>query len=251
MDEHSAVVERWLPVVGYEGYYEVSDQGRVRSVDRIVTFRTGARRRYAARIVTGWRDSSGRRTVYLSRAGSTVPHRVYVLVLMMFVGLPPVGMEGCHENGDPSDDRRINLRWDTHGANMRDRTLHGTDPMRNRTHCPKGHLLQEPNLVPHCTTRGYRACLACRRATTGRQKAISRGDLSFDFIAVADMQFKRIMQGLPPTKKHPLHCPQGHSYSGDNLRIIASGRKKGGRVCRACERSAAEWYRLRRRPLIK
>lgn len=43
--------ERWLPVAGFEGYYEVSDHGRVRSVDRVVTFKYGVHRLVATAFI--------------------------------------------------------------------------------------------------------------------------------------------------------------------------------------------------------
>lgn len=44
---------------------------------------------------------------------------------------------------------------------------------------------------------------------------------------------------------HKTHCPQGHPYSGDNLRINASGR----RVCRECERAAALRWKYKHLPM--
>ena len=31
------MIEKWLPIIGYETYYEVSNLGRIRSLDRIIT----------------------------------------------------------------------------------------------------------------------------------------------------------------------------------------------------------------------
>lgn len=52
----------------------------------------------------------------------------HVLVLRAFVGECPDGMEGCHGNGDRSDNRLDNLRWDTCKANQQDAVEHGTKP---------------------------------------------------------------------------------------------------------------------------
>ncbi len=49
-----------------------------------------------------------------------------VLVLEAFVGPRPVGMECCHSNSDPSDDRLVNIRWDTPKANAEDTRRNGT-----------------------------------------------------------------------------------------------------------------------------
>ena len=63
--------EVWLPVVGYEGLYEVSDQGRVRSLDRTVAHNLGAQafRRIKGRTLSPGRASNGYLTVMLSRDG--------------------------------------------------------------------------------------------------------------------------------------------------------------------------------------
>lgn len=51
--------------------------------------------------------------------------RVHRLVLETYVGLCPEGMECRHLNGNPADNRLENLKWGSHGENMRDRELHG------------------------------------------------------------------------------------------------------------------------------
>jgi hypothetical protein len=51
---------------------------------------------------------------------------VHELVLTAFVGPRPVGMETCHNDGNPLNNHLTNLRWDTHQANQLDRNRHGT-----------------------------------------------------------------------------------------------------------------------------
>ena len=51
---------------------------------------------------------------------------VHHLVLMAFHGPRPAGLYGCHNNGDPRDNRSANLRWDTPRSNQADRKRHGT-----------------------------------------------------------------------------------------------------------------------------
>ena len=51
---------------------------------------------------------------------------VHRLVLEAFVGPCPAGMEACHNNGNPADNRLENLRWDTHLENMKDAVKQGT-----------------------------------------------------------------------------------------------------------------------------
>ncbi|RUU22663.1 HNH endonuclease [Mesorhizobium sp. M7A.F.Ca.AU.002.06.1.1] len=52
---------------------------------------------------------------------------VHLLVLEAFVGPRPDGLEGCHNDGNPDNNRLDNLRWDTPESNQADRIAHGTD----------------------------------------------------------------------------------------------------------------------------
>lgn len=58
--------------------------------------------------------------------------RVNVLVLLAFVSPRPTGADSCHCNGDPHDNRRANLRWDSRAANMMDASRHGRLANRRR-----------------------------------------------------------------------------------------------------------------------
>lgn len=153
--------EHWVSVVGYEGYYEVSDQGRVRSVDRVIEWQ-GTTKRLEGRILKGTiKQKKGHREVRLSLGGKTRAFTVHKLVLEAFVGPRPEGMEGCHGNGVPDDNRLENLRWDTKSSNNFDRVQHGVHHYAKRTHCAKGHPLSGDNLGKG--SRGSRRCRECHR----------------------------------------------------------------------------------------
>src|SRR5665647_1789598 len=100
--------EEWRAVPGYEGTYEVSDQGRVRALARIDA--QGGRRR--GRLFKPSRmDAWGHRGVKLRRDGVVRSRYVHHLVLEAFVGPRPAGTEACHWNDVPDDNRLVNLRW--------------------------------------------------------------------------------------------------------------------------------------------
>lgn len=187
--------ERWLPVVGYEGYYEVSDLGRVRSLDRVIRYRTGRCEHRPGRVLKPWLTPGGRRSVHLYKNLKSSPTTIYSLVLAAFSGPRPVGQEACHNNGDKTDDRLVNLRWDTKSANTLDMVAHGVHHAARRTRCSRGHVLAEPNLVAFRLRRGERACLACDRAKLNRQYARKQGR-DFDLAAVADRHYATIMEGV-------------------------------------------------------
>lgn len=155
--------ERWAPIPGHEGRYEVSDQGRVRSLDRIVERAGGWPFRHRGRILRAAPDVAGYPRVTLG-GGENRRRLVHHYVLDAFVGPRPDRHEARHLNGNPADARLANLRWGTKSENTLDRVRHGTHNMLNRTHCPQNHPLQEPNLVPAALRRGVRQCNACNRA---------------------------------------------------------------------------------------
>ena len=153
--------ERWLPVLGFVGY-EVSDLGRVRSVDRVVATRSGLRR-YPGRLLSfSLNPRNGYLQVSLGRAGKLPVHR---LVARAFLGEPPPGHEVCHGPGGRHDNRLVNLRWDTKSANSIDHVESGSHNMASRTTCPAAHLLVAPNLLADRLPR--RVCLSCQR---GRER---------------------------------------------------------------------------------
>lgn len=168
--------EKWLPVVGYEGIYEVSDHGRVRTS-------AGRIRRLSVK-------KSGHVKISLYRGGVEHTMHVHTMVLEAFISPRPDGLVACHENGDPADNRVKNLRWDTYSSNNRDKRRHGTDHKVNRTHCPRGHSLVEPNVVPCYARQGLRSCRACSR------ERARHNPLGQPFSqANADWHYQRIMSG--------------------------------------------------------
>lgn len=194
MDDSSAAAERWLAIPGYEGRYEVSDLGRVRSVDRLHTCKSGEVRRYKGKLLklTPAKDS-GYVRVALGN-GSDKP-TVHTLVLRAFVGPPPEGMEGCHENDIKHDNRLVNLRWDTRLANILDKIRNGNDRHRNQTHCLRNHKLVSPNLVEAAAERGHRQCRACNRAVAYVDYYLNKHGIQLDLDSISDDYYERITNG--------------------------------------------------------
>ncbi len=118
------MIEQWKPVVGFEGIYEVSSYGRVRSLDRYVaTGNNGKGKRLVpGKVLTPRNDGHGYNALDLRSAGQgkqRFPVKVYRLVAESFLGTPPTPKHVVnHLNGIKSDDRPENLEWATHGENM-------------------------------------------------------------------------------------------------------------------------------------
>lgn len=189
MADNQPTNEQWLPVVGWEGFYEVSDLGRIRSVARIVIRSDGRKRTVYAKDLQPHTTRYGYRVAGLYRGNKGTNAPVHRLVLEAFVGPCPDGMEACHGNGVRDDNRLENLRWDTRKANVADMLNHGTQNNQAKTHCPRGHLLDHPNLRP--ADLPSRKCLACSRA---RGYAKHHGMLD-QLQQVSDGYYRSIMAG--------------------------------------------------------
>jgi hypothetical protein len=154
------VPEIWLPVIGYEGYYEVSDHGNVRSLDRIVTCTdllngTPRQRQWVmkGRVLAVSLTSPTRRGVYrkvqLARDGKSRPYLVYVLVARAFLGPLPEGMETRHGSAGQLEDSVWNLSYGTHDENQHDRVRDQTNPVGIRN----GQSKLTEQIVLECRTR--------------------------------------------------------------------------------------------------
>lgn len=123
--------DRWLPVMGWEGLYEVSDSGQVK----------GPRA-----LLKPWPINSGRLQVHLSRPGQRVARYVHTLVLEAFVGPRPNGHEGCHRDDVPSNNTLDNLYWGTRAENEADKVRRGAQSRGEGRPAAKLHDVDIPNI---------------------------------------------------------------------------------------------------------
>ena len=127
--------ELWRDIPGYEGAYQVSSRGRVRSLPRVIPIYDRRHQVSYSRPCPGKIlrqavcDRAGHVSVHLGKYCRGIP--VHQLVMLAFHGPPPPGMETMHLNGIPTDNRPENLRYGTHSENMTDmyRTTTATSRM--------------------------------------------------------------------------------------------------------------------------
>lgn len=109
--------ESWLPVVGWEGFYEVSDYGRVRSLPG---------RPRSGRILKPRPLPTGYQRVSLSRPGFAQRDAyIHRLVAEAFIGPCPPGEEVRHGPRGKADNSLANLSYGPHIANCEDRARDG------------------------------------------------------------------------------------------------------------------------------
>lgn len=120
-------MEIWREVPGYDGWYECSTEGRVRSWKSPGNNQAGERPRSdVPRPVRPACTRGEYLFVNLSRGGAVKSFRLNRLVLTAFEGPPFEGAQACHRNGDRSDNRLDNLYWGTPAENQTDKERHGT-----------------------------------------------------------------------------------------------------------------------------
>lgn len=200
--------EEWRPVSGFEGRYEVSDLGHVRSIDRIIDYihgRSGkaCTRRAKGKVLSPGLRPSGHGHVML---GTTHTALVHALVAQAFLGSRPTpATEIRHLNGNPGDNRAVNLQYGSRSENAEDSKLHGTHFHAGLTVCKRGHDLTDQANLQKVAAGGKRTCLACRR----------------DRAAMYRVGEQVTIKG---------ECINGHPMTPENRYTNGSGRTR----CKAC-----------------
>lgn len=119
----------WRPVVGYHGIYEVSDEGQVRSIDRLLP----DGRKCRGRLLKSGTNRAGYHHVVLSKGGRTRTRLVHLLVADAFLGDRQDGFTVAHGENGKSDNSILNLSIKHRRVNS------GED--RNRDHTYKSPLV--------------------------------------------------------------------------------------------------------------
>lgn len=121
--------EEWKDVVEYEGFYQVSNLGRVRSVDRIVPVSGQKPRRLRGKVLAPVNLPKGYQQITLSKDGVEIRYRIYWLVADAWLGPRPEGFDVCHKQGGDEGRKNNavgNLFYGTRSENLFMRRKDGT-----------------------------------------------------------------------------------------------------------------------------
>lgn len=109
-------VEEWRAVVGFEGFYEVSSHGNVRSVDRQVNCSRGTKTRlWRGKLLNKLLGGPGYHQVSLSCYGQT--YKVYIHRLVADAFIENRNETVNHIDGDKLNNKVENLEWITYSEN--------------------------------------------------------------------------------------------------------------------------------------
>lgn len=116
----SEIVEEWRPIPGYEGRYEVSSVGRVKSFAHC-----GGKTNREPRILKPGLAGAYKDKYLKVSLGRNTYRSIHRLVLEAFVGPRPPGMQCRHLDGNTLNNTLGNLAWGTIEENIQDKIRHG------------------------------------------------------------------------------------------------------------------------------
>lgn len=157
--------ENWKEIPGWEGYYEVSDTGKIRSRDRVIKSVTGQSYVVKGQPMKLHLSDGGYLWTYGSKFG--VQKRIWVhrAVLEAFKEKRPNGMVAMHIDNNPLNNRLENLMWGTQKMNICQSVRDGRQANVRKKKCLRGHEFHDWNLVAFALRKGKRSCLACYKVT--------------------------------------------------------------------------------------
>lgn len=109
----------WKDIVGYEGYYQVSDTGQIKSVGRIVYRKGhGGFKTVKEKVLPTYFDNNGYQIAFLSKNGMRKTVKVHRLVAFAFIPVVDNKTYVNHKDGDKSNNKVDNLEWCTCSENI-------------------------------------------------------------------------------------------------------------------------------------
>lgn len=166
--------EEWRPIPGFNGLYEASSLGRVRSwhTHRGVP---------GPRILRRANNKDGYFRMALNRNGKGYNRHLHAWIALAFLGPRPEGLEVRHLDGDQTNNRVSNLAYGTHSENVQDTIRHGRHYTASKTRCHRGHEYDRARVQKDGTRR--RVCRTCQRESELRYKQRRRANASASTVA--------------------------------------------------------------------
>lgn len=117
MSPVSSESERWVPISGFDGYYEVSNLGRVKSLERTIIRANNRKQSFSERIITPIKNNTNRMRVNLYKDGKYNRVFVHRVVALAFIG-ESNGLQVNHKDGNPINNKADNLEYVNQHGNI-------------------------------------------------------------------------------------------------------------------------------------
>ena len=111
--------EEWRDIVGYEGLYQVSSLGRVKSLPRSIMYKDGREYVYPSKVLKNLKISTGYRSVTLYGANGKKQYYVHRLVAETFIPNPQNLGDVNHKDGCKTNNILFNLEWCNRSDNQK------------------------------------------------------------------------------------------------------------------------------------
>lgn len=167
----------WRDIPGYEGRYQASDDGRIKSLARKYINVNGARRTTPECVLSAAAGGGRYLLVNLFTYGVGKSWKVHQLVTRTFHGPRPFpDAQVRHIDGDSFNNHAANLCWGTPAENMADLKRHGRNYQANKTYCVNRHEFTAENTLFYLRPDGItqRKCRACKRIWSRKYRAAAK-----------------------------------------------------------------------------
>ena len=111
--------EEWRDVVGWEGFYQVSNLGRVKSLSRSIVYKDGREYTYPSKIIKNQKVSTGYRSVMFYGVNGKKQYYVHRLVAETFIPNPKNLGDVNHKDGCKTNNIILNLEWCSRSDNQK------------------------------------------------------------------------------------------------------------------------------------
>lgn len=114
----SGLTEYWSDIPNYEGYYQVSNYGNVRSLDRVIKEKTGKTQTLKGRVLKQRINPGGYYYIGLGKNGTKATFAIHQLVAQAFIPNPNNKRIVNHIDGNKLNNSLANLEWSTYSENL-------------------------------------------------------------------------------------------------------------------------------------
>lgn len=123
--------EKWKDIPDYEGLYQASNHGRIKSLGRFKPNQWGITKYFKPEKILSYQlTKDGYPTLKLSKNGKTIRHRIHRLIAITFLSNPENKEQVNHKNAIKTDNRVENLEWNTQKENQLHACVNGLKPVK-------------------------------------------------------------------------------------------------------------------------